>query len=106
MRELVDIRLSETWAQLHLDPTWGKPMPLPGGASPMVRQVVLETSDPRLATLKTKLSTTKSGMTTASDFREYEDQELTEAALLRLIITKVIPACAEDYGTVYDDSQA
>ncbi len=118
MKEFVDVRLSEEWAQAHLDQTWGQPMPLGPQGSPsalfaqkvplslMTRQLVIETSDPKIAVLKEKMFTFPPGAMTAMDFRKYQASELSDASLLHLIITEFIDACGEDYDTVYDESGA
>jgi hypothetical protein len=106
VREFVDFRLYEDWAQKYLGPTWGRPMPLPNGAEPMTRHLVLETNDPRFGTLKKLLSQDPSACATVLDYRTYDPAELAEAPLLHFIITDFIDCAGEEYGTVYDDSSA
>jgi hypothetical protein len=106
MREFVDLRLYEDWARGHLDQTWGSPLQLTDGSSPIVRQVVLDTDDPRFTTIKRKLALDQSGLISALDFRTYQAAELSTAPFLHLIVTDYIDCCGEDYGTVYDDSSA
>jgi hypothetical protein len=106
MREFIDIRLSESWAQKNLDPSWGAPMGHSDGMPAMTRQIVMPTNDPRVVELKKKMLVSAPGWMTILDVRTYEPSELQQAATLHLLITEYIDACGEDYGTVYDDSQA
>lgn len=111
MKEFVDIRVSEEWAETHLGQSWGEPMALRHSSvkvhpSLMTRRIVIETSDPKFGVLKDKMSEVPPGPMSALHFREYHASELAGARFLQLIITTFVDACGEDYGTVYDDSAA
>src|SRR5260370_23441011 len=117
MKEFVDFRLSEEWASRHLDESWGQHMVIGEDslaeissyeipASLMTRQIVLETRDPRLAILKEKILRFPPCPMTGMNTRQYADSELSEATLLNLMITTFVDACGEDFGTLYDESEA
>lgn len=112
MKEYLDIRLSEEWAQQHLDDSWGQVMsrdlPVDPATIPpslMTRQIIMESNDDRLAVLTDRMAKFPPRMT-AIEFRKYSAAELSEAPMLQLIIRKFVDACGEDYGTLYDESTA
>jgi hypothetical protein len=106
MKTVIEVRLSEKWANDELGASVGEPMG-ERNQPPYARRVVLEVGDPLLDDLKARLSRTNYRPAVLVD-REYTASELSTAELFQLVINEYFhrDACGEDYGTEYDDSSA
>lgn len=106
MKTVIEIRLSEKWASDEIGDSLGERMGEPNQPS-YVRRVVLEVGDPRLDELKNCLARTNYHPAVLLD-REYTVSELSSAELFHFITTECFhhDACGEDYGTIYNDSNA
>lgn len=123
MREIIDIRVDEEWAQKEFGSSLGETLrsaPYTGNKAiddetdrlfpPMTRKIVLDTRDPRLDDFRNRLlrdEATVLGIRGAILIdREYSEKELNAAQFLTLIIDSVFEPAGEDMGTEYDDSKA
>lgn len=121
MKEILDFRVSEEWAQREFGNSLGDPLYLFSGTGddeelnrrfpPFTRRIVLDSRDPRLGELKDRLLKAEARSPEAYDYailmtRKYTRRELAQAERLQLLITKMFEPCGEDKGTIYDDSHA
>jgi hypothetical protein len=110
MRLILDMRMSEDWAQKYLGDHVGKAMDLGPEVPPLTRQVIVDAADPRVQEIKhSVLASEGRGESPCCfvnlDF-EYEQDELARASLLRFRPTVLVPTYGERHGTVYDDTKA
>lgn len=111
MKEVLDIRLDEDWAQKEFGDGLGKPLPPAPGLPALTRLVILDGDDPRVETLKERIlwygkSKNRDVYSHVSINRRYRPSELSQAELLRLIFTRLVEIFGQEWGTEYDESNA
>lgn len=109
MKETVDIRIPEQWAKEHLGENVGESISLLSGFAPFVRRLVLDVSDPLVNTIK-KHSVAHFDRTGTPLFwptvsRQYEYNEIENAALFRVTVNIHVDTFGEEHGTRYDKKQ-
>ncbi|HEX8705874.1 MAG TPA: hypothetical protein VF815_43970, partial [Myxococcaceae bacterium] len=104
MRETIEFRISESWAQEFLEPDLGESL---GGS---VRKVVLPMDDPRVKLIsdldREFWKRGRAFFTFAHVSRHYTRKELEAAEVLQLLIRPTFEPEGEMYGTEYDDAAA
>jgi hypothetical protein len=110
MRLLLDMRMSEDWAQNHLPRNVGKPMSLGPEIPAFTRQVTVDACEPIVETIRQKVVASERGGESPCCFInldfEYDKEELARAEMLRFRPTVLVRTYGERHGTVYDDSNA
>jgi hypothetical protein len=104
MRETIEFRISESWAQKFLEPGLGESL---GGS---VRKVVLPMEDPRVKFIgdldREFWKNGRAFFTYSHVSRHYTRRELEAAELLQLLIRPTFEPPGEMCGTEYDDAAA
>jgi hypothetical protein len=104
MRETIEFRISESWAQEFLEPGLGESL---GGS---VRKVVLPMDDPRVKLIgdldREFWKNGRAFFTYAHVSRHYTRRELEAAEVLQLLIRPTFEPPGEMCGTEYDEAAA
>jgi hypothetical protein len=110
MKEILEIRLPEAWAKQHLPEDFGKGIVANPGFPPLTRQIIVESSDPRVKMLQQKVLSYEKWHSALACFPDvkyhYNPDELKRASLFRLRITCFARTYGEQWGTIYDEQSA
>lgn len=110
MRVILDLRISEYWAERRLGPNVGKPLIHTPGMPTSTRQVIVNANDPLVEEIKQKvLASERRGESLFCFVNHdyiYDKEELVNASLLHFRPTVLVRTYGECYGTEYDETDA